>query len=147
MTPKISLVFGADHAGFALKEFLINEAMRLGFDRTDVTPELIKGDDYPRAAFEVAEEVATDRSKIGILVCGTGHGMDVAANRRKGVRAIVARSVEDAQLAREHNHANILVLGGWVTKPVLAKKILAAFLQAKPSKLARHIRRVRQLDQ
>jgi ribose 5-phosphate isomerase B len=72
--------------------------------------------------------------------------MDIAANRLTGVRAIVARTTSDAKLGREHNHANILILGGRVTKPALAKKILATFLKTKPSKDARHVRRVKQLD-
>ena len=138
MKPKIYL--GADHAGFELKE----KIKQPGY--MDLSPVFLKGDDYPLAARKVAMAIEQDKDSLGILVCGTGHGMDIAANRLKGVRAIVARTEQDAKLAREHNHANVIVLGGWITKPALAKKIIATFLKTKPSKDARHVRRVKQLD-
>ena len=138
MKPKIYL--GADHAGFELKE----KIKQPGY--MDLSPVFLKGDDYPLAARKVAMAIGQDKDSLGILVCGTGHGMDIAANRLKGVRAIVARTEQDAKLAREHNHANVIVLGGWITKPALAKKIIATFLKTKPSKDARHVRRVKQLD-
>lgn len=140
------LIFGADHAGFKLKQSLVNFAGEMGLSGIDLTPDFRAGDDYPKAAFEVATRVAKDTNALGVLVCGSGHGMEMAANRLKGVRAFVARGMKDAKLAREHNHANVIVFGGWVTKPAEAKKILKAWLAAKPSKAARHKRRVKQLD-
>lgn len=140
MRNKPTIYVGADHAGFALKEKIKTAGS------IDLSPRLVEGDDYPLAARKVAMAVAQDKDSLGILVCGTGHGMDIAANRLKGVRAIVARTEKDAKLSREHNHANIIVLGGWITKPALAKKIIATFLKTKPSKDARHVRRVKQLD-
>lgn len=146
MPKTFPLFLGADHAGYALKETLKTELLRRGHDPADLSPTLVKGDDYPLAAKKVAMAVAHDPNAIGLLVCGTGHGMDIAANRLAGVRAIVARTTQDAKLAREHNHANVLVLGGWETKPALAKKIVETFLKTRPSKAARHVRRVKQLD-
>jgi len=137
------LYLGADHAGFKLKEAL-KASLKTG--PVDLSPAFVEGDDYPLAAKKVALAIQTDKDSLGILVCGTGHGMDIAANRFKGVRAIVARTEKDAKLAREHNHANVIVLGGWITKTPLAKKIIATFLKTKPSKEARHVRRVKQLD-
>ncbi|MCR4256464.1 MAG: RpiB/LacA/LacB family sugar-phosphate isomerase, partial [Candidatus Uhrbacteria bacterium] len=140
----LHLYLGADHAGFELKETIKADLWKRGYDPVDVSPTFVKGDDYPLAARKVAMVVRKDASAFGVLVCGSGHGMDVAANRFRGVRAVVIRTEQDAKLSREHNHANVLVLGGWVTKPALAKKIVATFLKTKPSKAERHARRVKQ---
>lgn len=140
------IYLGADHAGFKLKETLKEALVKAKLLVCDLSPRLVKDDDYPLAAKKVALAILHEEGSLGLLVCGTGHGMDIAANRHKGVRAIVARSEQDAKLSREHNHANILVLGGWVTKPTLAKKMVMKFLKTKPSKLERHVRRVKQLD-
>ncbi len=139
------LLLGADHAGFALKETLKTALRRSGIPFQDLTPVFTEGDDYPPIASRVAKEVGRSGG-LGVLVCGTGHGMDVAANRRKGIRAIVARTPEDGVIAREHNHANILVLGGRVTTPRRAAAIVRAWLHATPSRAERHVRRVQQLD-
>lgn len=140
------IYLGADHAGFKLKEQLKEALTKAKVQVCDLSPRLVEGDDYPLAAKKVTLAVLQEEKSLGVLVCGTGHGMDIAANRHKHVRAIVARSEEDAKLSREHNHANILVLGGRVTKPPLAKKIVMKFIKTKPSKTERHVRRVKQLD-
>lgn len=144
--PKQKIHIGADHAGFRLKEELRVMLEEQGYQLHDVSPEYKPGDDYPAYAKAVARAVKKDKNALGVLVCGTGHGMEMAADRFKGVRAFVARTERDASLARQHNHANVIVLGGWITKPAAAKKILRSFLRAKPSKAARHVRRVKQLD-
>ncbi|MCE9586644.1 RpiB/LacA/LacB family sugar-phosphate isomerase [Candidatus Uhrbacteria bacterium] len=146
MPIKPIIYLGADHAGFKLKESLREALAKAKLVVCDLSPRLVKDDDYPLAAKKVALAILHEEGSLGVLVCGTGHGMDIAANRYKGVRAIVARSEQDAKLSREHNHANVLVLGGWVTKPALAKKIVMKFLKTKPSKVERHVRRVKQLD-
>jgi ribose 5-phosphate isomerase B len=142
MPTKTTVYIGADHAGFALKEAVKGNVKNV----MDLSPVKIEGDDYPLAARKVAMAVLDKKDAVGLLFCGTGHGMDIAANRFRGVRAIVARSEKDAKMSREHNHANILVLGGWETKPAMAKKIIAKFLKTKLSKKKRHARRVKQLD-
>lgn len=144
--PLQKLFFGADHAGFALKERLLKVVRRLPLESSDLSPSFSKGDDYPATAFAVAGCVVMDPTSLGLLICGTGHGMEIAANRLRGIRAIVARTPEEATIAREHNHANVLVLGGWTTSPALATKILHAFLAANPSRATRRIRRIKQLD-
>lgn len=146
MPNKPTIYLGADHAGFKLKESLKEALMKAKLPVCDLSPRLVEGDDYPLAAKKVTMAILHEEDSLGVLFCGTGHGMDIAANRHKGIRAIVARSEQDAKLSREHNHANIIVLGGWVTKPVLAKKIVMKFIKTKPSKLERHVRRVKQLD-
>lgn len=146
MPNKPMIYLGADHAGFKLKETLKEALTKAKFLVCDLSPRFVKDDDYPLAAKKVSMAILHEAGSLGLLVCGTGLGMDIAANRHKGVRAIVARTEEDAKLSREHNHANILVLGGRVTKPALATKIVMKFLKTKPSKAERHERRVHQLD-
>lgn len=139
------ILLGADHAGFALKERLKKVLIAQDHPVYDLTPDFKEGDDYPPIAHAMAKTV-TESGVEGVLVCGTGLGMDIAANRHSGVRATVVRDVRDAKLAREHNHANILILGGRLTKPAEAVKILNAWLTTKPSRDARHLRRIKQLD-
>ncbi len=146
MTRKQTIYLGADHAGFALKEILKKSLKKSVLRPVDLSPVLEHGDDYPPVARRAVLLMRKNPGSLGLLICGTGHGMEIAANRARGIRAIVARTEADAVLGREHNHANVLVLGGWVTKPAHAKKILARFLAAEPSKAGRHLRRVRQLD-
>ena len=144
-TPK-EMILGADHAGFDLKEILKADLIKQGYKIQDVTPVLDTEDDYPLPGKQVAKLIAKDPKGSGLLICGTGFGIAMAANRIKGVRAAVIRTPEEAIMAREHNHANILVLGGRITKSSIAKKILQAWLSTQPSKASRHVRRVQQLD-
>lgn len=143
---KQQIFIGADHAGFPLKETLRLMLEKDGYDVEDISPVYTPHDDYPLSAKRVAKALQKKNGALGLLVCGTGHGMEMAANRFKGIRAFVARAEQDAILARQHNHANVIVFGGWVTKPALAKKMLCAWLKAKPSHAMRHLRRIKQLD-
>lgn len=147
----MNIFLGADHAGYRLKEHLKTVLERRGFPIKDLSPTFVAGDDYPVVAKKLAKLVATSHKpqapRFGILVCGSGLGMDIAANRTKGVRAVVVRDVKEAKLSREHNGSNVLVLGAWITKLAVAERILDAWLKAKPSTAARHLRRVKQLDQ
>ena len=146
MPTNISLYLGSDHAGFKLKEALKASMDAKRFAIHDLSPRFEDGDDYPLPAKKVSQAILDEKESIGLLVCGTGHGMEIAANRFTGIRAVVLRDVKDAKMSREHNHANIMVFGGWVTKPALAKKIAMTFLKTKPSKHPRHLRRVKELD-
>lgn len=146
MPTKLSLYLGSDHAGFKLKEALKDAIDAKRYTIHDLSPRFEDGDDYPLPARKVSQAVLDDANGVGLLVCGTGHGMEIAANRFKGIRAVVLRDAKDAKLSREHNHANVMVLGGWVTKPAAAKKIVQQFLKTKPSTSARHLRRIKQLD-
>jgi len=145
--PSKPLIFlGADHAGFALKEALKAYLMEKGHRIEDLSPLLVPGDDYPIAAQDVAHEVVKRKDALGVLVCGSGLGMDIAANRIKGARAVVARTITDAKLSRTDDFANILVLGGRITKPAMAKRIVHAWLATPYSTAERHARRVAELD-
>lgn len=145
MTPS-TIVLGADHAGFELKETLKKTLTKGGWEVEDLAPAFQEGDDYPLVAKQVAKRIIGDSTALGILVCGTGLGMDIAANRYKGVRATVVRTVEEAALSREHNHANVLILGGRVTGGAKAKAIVETWLKTPYSRAARHLRRVHLLD-
>ena len=139
-------LLGADHAGFSLKErlraFLVARNIRV----EDLSPDMQEGDDYPDIAQRMAKHVAKHPEARGILICGSGFGMEIAANRFRGVRAVVARTAEEAHLAREHNHANILVLGERFSSPSQAEHILTAWMEASPSLAQRHVRRIHKLD-
>lgn len=101
---------GADHAGFPLKERLKEELRKLGYDPIDVGTHSTESTDYPDYAKPVAQQVSAGEVRRGVLTCGTGLGMSYTANRYPGVRAAVAWTPEIAELARNHNDANVLIL-------------------------------------
>jgi ribose 5-phosphate isomerase B len=138
------LIAGSDHAGLTLKQELIGIAAELGYEVRDIGTHTSDSTDYPDYAHQVASAVAGGEG-IGLLVCGSGIGMSMAANRHKGVRAAVCTDVFSAHVAREHNDANVLCMGARVTGPGLAVDILNAFLAAR-FEGGRHERRVNKID-
>ena len=135
------IAIGADHAGFQVKErikqFLENE----GHAVEDVGTESEESVDYPEFARAVAEKVASGMAQLGVLVCGTGMGMAIAANKVPGIRAAVVHDKVTARAAREHNDANVLTLGGRLIEAGLAIEIVKEFLDAQFAG-GRHQRRV-----
>lgn len=119
---------GADHAGFQLKEYVESSLAALGHEVTDVGTHAEDSVDYPDFAAMVGEAVADGRADVGVLVCGTGLGMAIAANKVEGVRAIQASDPEMARMARLHNDANVITLPGRYITPTQADEVLAAFL-------------------
>ncbi len=144
---RMTISLGSDHAGFSLKEAIRGFLDQKGLPYVDHTPNLIPGDDYPLIAHKVAKHVVAHPDHQGILICGSGIGMDIAANRVKGVRAATVRSVKEAKLSRQDDDANILVLGGRITSPALAKRIITSWLKTSTSTAKRHKRRIQELDQ
>jgi len=140
-----TIVLGADHAGFTLKEKVRRELLRRGCDVHDATPRFKAGDDYPLAGRKVAKLVAKDKKSRGIIVCGSGVGVAIAANRIKGIRAMDGHAPAEVKLAREHNDVNVLTLSGWKMSAIAAMKLVDAFLKTPFSNAARHRRRVKQL--
>jgi len=138
----MKIVIGADHGGFELKEEIKKFVEKLGYDVEDKGTNSLESVDYPIYAKKVAKEVASDKDKLGILVCGTGLGMSMAANKIKGIRAALAYNESSAKLAKEHNNANVLCLGGREFSTEKAKKIVKLFLETHFSKADRHKRRV-----
>ena len=106
------IALGADHAGVPLKDNLVEALRGEGHDAADLGPAALERVDYPDYAARVGRAVASGEADLGILVCGTGIGMSIAANKIRGVRAALVHDLFTARMAREHNDANILVLGG-----------------------------------
>jgi ribose 5-phosphate isomerase B len=137
----------SDHAGVEMKQRLITELRNLGYDPDDLgaeDPE--KPDDYPDYAHPLAREVSEGQAKRGILLCGSGVGMDIVANRYRGVRAALAWEPEIASLSRKHNDSNVLVLPARFVSTEEGVQIMKAWLGAK-FEGGRHDRRVKKIDQ
>ena len=139
-----TVAVGADHGGYLLKSALAAQLSELGFDIIDFGTDDSESVDYPDYAEPVVAAIKEGRAQIGVLVCGSGIGMSIAANRHKGIRAALCRDVESATLARQHNDANILVLGGRVIDQDVAEQCLKAFV-TKEFEGGRHQRRVAKL--
>ena len=142
--PSETIAIAADHAGFDLKSTLADELRKSGFQVLDLGTKSSESVDYPDFADALAGEITKGSVRRGVLVCGTGIGISIAADRHKGVRAALCRDATDARLAREHNDANVLVLGGRTTGIETARDCLKAFL-ATPFAGGRHGRRVEKL--
>ncbi|MBC7098005.1 ribose 5-phosphate isomerase B [Candidatus Bipolaricaulota bacterium] len=141
----MKVAIGADHAGFSLKQVLISQGLA-GHEVVDVGTHGEGSTDYPVYAFKVASLVAAGEVDMGVLVCGTGIGMAMAASRVKGVRAAVCTSEYMARMARAHNDANVLCLGGRVLGPGQALEILKVFLNTG-FEGGRHAARVRMIEE
>lgn len=141
----LSLVMAADHGGFELKEKLKAVLDRLGVAYRDAGTYSAESVDYPDYARLVAQAVSRGEAERGLLVCGSGQGMAMAANRFRGVRAALPFDLETARLSREHNDANVLALGGRVLDHDEAARILEVWL-ATPFAGGRHEARVRKID-
>ena len=139
-----TLIVGSDHAGLELKRELAGVAAELGSDVVDLGTHSGDSTDYPDYAHQVASAVARGEG-LGLLVCGTGIGMSMAANRHRGVRAAVCGDMFSASMTRQHNDANVLCVGARVVGGGLAAEILKAFLGAT-FEGGRHQRRVDKLD-
>lgn len=135
------IAIASDHAGLSLKKTLVEHLRAQGRDVLDLGPQSAESVDYPSFARVVAEGVSGGRYETGILVCGTGMGMAIAANKVRGVRAALCTNEMLARMSRQHNDANVLCLGERVTGPGLALAITDAFLSTA-FEGGRHQRRV-----
>ncbi|MFA5135092.1 MAG: RpiB/LacA/LacB family sugar-phosphate isomerase [Patescibacteria group bacterium] len=139
----MKVFLGADHAGFALKEALETYLRRHKYDVVDLgNTQFEKNDDYPDFAFKVGEAVARTRGSRGVLVCGSGVGMGIVANKVRGIRATHASSPKIALVARRDDDANVISLGGRFMSPREAQKVVRVFLTAPASTASRHRRRL-----
>jgi ribose 5-phosphate isomerase B len=141
----MKIALGADHAGYALKEAVKRHLLDGGHDIEDAGTHEPTRMDYPVPAARVAEAVAKGQCDRGILVCGTGIGMAIAANRVRGVRAANGTSDYHVEMARRHNDANVLTLGGRVVAELLALRFVDIFLST-PFDGGRHATRVAMID-
>ncbi|MBU0571800.1 MAG: RpiB/LacA/LacB family sugar-phosphate isomerase [Candidatus Omnitrophica bacterium] len=139
-----TIVIGSDHGGYALKKAIKSVLEKTSYNIIDVGAHSEKPCDYPELGFEAARQVALKKAWRGIVICKSGIGMAMIANKLPGARAGLCLSVEDAASARKHNDANILVLAAKKTRPEKALSIVETWLETGALK-GRHARRVRQI--
>lgn len=142
----MKLVFGSDHAGFELRRWIAGWATSQGHEVIEVGAPSADPYDYPDASDAVAERILSRQDELGVLICGTGIGVCMRANRHFGIRAAQCYSPEMAQIARQHNHANVLCMGARLMTQDLAIETLRAFLLTPEDPDARHLRRIAKLD-
>ncbi|NLO97308.1 MAG: ribose 5-phosphate isomerase B [Peptococcaceae bacterium] len=135
------IALGADHGGFELKEIIKKHLLDRNYEVKDYGTDSAQAVDYPEYGFQVGEAIIKQEADLGILVCGTGIGISIAANKVRGIRAAVCTNCYMAKMAREHNNANILALGARVIGEGLALEIVDAFLNTSFGG-ERHARRV-----
>lgn len=140
----MKIAIGADHAGYLMKNELVARLTALGHDVADVGAFSADSTDYPDYAAQVANQVGRGEADRGILVCSTGIGMSIAANKVDGIRAAVASSDEEVHLARTHNNINVLTIGANFADPADAARWVELFL-ASPFEGGRHERRVNKM--
>ena len=142
----MKIAIGADHAGFELKNQLGAALRQSGHEVCDFGTNSADSADYPDYARQVARAVAAGNADRGLLVCGSGIGMSIAANKVRGVRAALGVNLEEVRLTRAHNDANVLTLGARFIDAALAGELVQAFLET-PFEGGRHQRRVSKLSQ
>ena len=138
------ICIASDHAGYDTKEFLKNNLIDNKISVIDLGPKDLVSVDYPDFAKKVANRIRLKKSDIGILVCGSGTGMAMAANKSKGIRAAVCYNISSTRLSRLHNNANIIALGSRLVKKNLLLKLLKVFLNTK-FEGGRHLRRIKKI--
>jgi len=138
------ICISSDHAGYKIKEFVKDFVIKEDLSIIDLGPFNDKSVDYPDYAKKVSRRITKKKSEIGILVCGSGTGMAITANKLRGIRAAVGYNIKSTQLSRQHNNANILCLGSRLTKKKIIKKIVAIFLKTK-FEGGRHNRRIKKI--
>jgi len=144
---EMKIAFGCDHAGIKLKKELIKYIKSLNYEYEDFGTYDEDSVDYPDFGIKIAKKVANGKFERGILICGTGIGMAITANKITGIRAALCCNTMMARLCREHNEANILVLGAKVVAPNIALEILKVFLETEFSNEERHIRRLNKIKE
>src|SRR5713226_2013849 len=139
------IVLGADHAGFEMKQSLLTYVRGLGYEALDVGTTSTAPVDYPDYAEAVGDAIRTGQAERGILICGSGVGVSVAANKMPGIRAAVCHDCYSAHQGVQHDNMNVLVLGSRVIGPELARDLVKEFLDANFSEEERHVRRLQKV--
>ena len=139
------IALASDHAGFQLKELVKIHLSSRGMQVVDLGAHSEDSVDYPDYAHQLAETILEGEAESGVLVCGAGLGMSMAANRHRGIRAALCHDHYTASVSRRHNDANVLVLGGRILGPDLAREIVDTWLDT-PFEGGRHLRRVKLID-
>ena len=137
-----SVVIASDHAGKDLKRALDDRLVRYGYSALSLEEEA----DYPDSAFQVTQKILGGRVERGVLICGTGIGISIAANRWSGIRAGVCHDVTSTRLARQHNNINVLALGARLIGLEIAWDCVRTFLETPSSQEERHLRRIQKIE-
>lgn len=140
------IAIGCDHGGYELKQDIMKFLEKSGYEYKDFGTYSAESCDYPDYAKQVAYAVADGECEKGILICGTGIGVSIAANKVKGIRAALVHDCFSAKATREHNDANVLTMGARVIGPGLAEEIVKIFLETPFSNDERHIRRISKIE-
>ena len=143
MTKK-KIFLASDHAGFKLKQAIRKFLTKKGKKIMDLGTKNVDSVDYPDFAHLLARKMKQDKDNFGILVCGSGIGMDMAANKHKNIRAALCYNVRSAKLSRKHNNANVMTVGSRLTKKSVALKCVKEFLNTK-FEGGRHLKRVKKI--
>ena len=141
------IAVACDHGGYVLKKEILKHLEERGLEDTDFGCDSEEAGDYPIYARKVTSAITSGECERGILICGTGIGISIAANKVKGIRAALCTDCFTAEATRQHNDANILALGGRVVGPGLALKIVDTFLDTPFSNAERHKRRIELIEQ
>jgi len=139
------ICIASDHAGFLLKQKIIDYLIKKNISVIDLGPQNKTSVDYPDFAKKVSGRIKSKKSEVGILVCGSGTGMAISANKTKGIRAAVCYNLKSTRLSRSHNNANIISLGSRLIKKDDALKLVSVFLKTK-FEGGRHLRRVKKVN-
>jgi ribose 5-phosphate isomerase B len=142
----MKIAIGADHAGYHLKQDILEYVHYLGYDCDDFGTHSTESVDYPDIAVKVGQAVAAGKYDRGVLICGTGVGMSITANKVKDIRAAVCNDTFTAHETRAHNDANVLCMGGRVIGSGLARDIVKTWLETPFSQGERHLRRVSKMN-
>ncbi|MEF3255753.1 MAG: ribose 5-phosphate isomerase B [Deferribacterales bacterium] len=142
----MKLCLASDHGGFELKNLIVNYLSKKGLDILDLGTDSIDSVDYPDFALKAVDAILNKKADRGVIMCGTGIGISITANRFPGIRAALCWDPFTAKLSRQHNDANILVMGGRIIGPELAKEIVEIWLFTEFDG-GRHERRIKKIDE
>ncbi len=142
----MKVIIGSDHGGYRMKEFVKGLIKDMGYEIKDIGTFSEDSVDYPEYAFKVAKAVINGEAERGVLLCGTGIGMSIVANRFPGIRAALCHDVYTAKMSRQHNDANVLVLGGRILSEDVVKKIVSVWFTEK-FEGGRHKRRLNKIKE
>ena len=140
------IALGSDHGGFELKESVKKHLEERSIEYKDFGTYDLNSCDYPEFGRAAAEAVASGECEKGIVICTTGIGISIVANKVKGVRCALCSETTTARLTREHNDANVLAMGGGMTGPLLANEIVDVFLDTPFSNMEKHSRRISKIE-
>ena len=139
-----NVILASDHAGFKLKEYIKRFLLKKRKKVLDLGTKNSKSVDYPDFAHLLSKKMKNNKNGFGILICGSGIGMDMSANKHKNIRAALCYSIKSAKLSRQHNNANVMTIGARLTKKNVALKCVSTFINTN-FEGGRHLRRVKKI--